>query len=135
MWFAGKDEANGDYAIGYATTAPPVLEVTIDIKPCSDPNSINLKAKGKVPVAVLSTDGFDAATVDPATVTFAGADPLRWTVEDVCPFDGKDDLLFHFKTQELDLDETSTEAILTGYTFDGAFIWGEDTVNIVPKDK
>ena len=28
-----------------------------------------------------------------------------------------------------------TEAILTGYTVDGAFIWGEDTVNIVPKDK
>ena len=113
----------------------PCFEQPIDIKPCSDPNSINLKSKGKIPVAVLSTDGFDATTVDPATVVFAGADPLRWTVEDVCPFDGKDDLLFHFKTQELDLDETSTEASLTGHTFDGEFIWGEDTVNIVPKDQ
>jgi len=122
---------------GQLTEPPlaPCFERPIDIKPCSDPNSINLKSKGVVPVAVLSTDGFDATSVDPATVTCAGAEPLRWTVEDVCPFDGKDDLLFHFKTQELNLDENSTEAILTGHTFDGVFIWGEDTVNIVPKGK
>lgn len=113
----------------------PCLERSIDVKPCSDPNSINLKSKGVVPVAVLTTDDFDATTVDPATVSFASASPLRWTVEDVCPFDGRDDLLFHFKTQELDLNEESTEAFLTGYTSDGEFIWGKDTVNIVPKGK
>jgi hypothetical protein len=127
-----------DIIVDGQLTEPPMawcFERPIDIKPGSDPNSINLKSKGAVPVAVLSTDGFDATIVDPATVTFAGADPLRWTVEDVRPFDGKDDLLFHFKTQELDLDETSTEASLTGHTFDGEFIWGTDAVNIVPKDK
>jgi hypothetical protein len=113
----------------------PCLERSIDVKPCSDPNSINLKSKGVVPVAVLTTDDFDATTVDPATVSFASALPLRWTVEDVCPFDGRDDLLFHFETQELDLNEESTEAFLTGYTSDGEFIWGKDTVNIVPKGK
>jgi hypothetical protein len=113
----------------------PCLERSIDVKPCSDPNSINLKSKGVVPVAVPTTDDFDATTVDPATVSFASASPLRWTVEDVCPFDGRDDLLFHFKTQELDLNEESTEAFLTGYTSDGEFIWGKDTVNIVPKGK
>ena len=58
-------------------------EVDIDIKPGSDPNSINLKSKGVVPVAVLTTPDFDAATVDPATVEFAGASPVRWTMEDV----------------------------------------------------
>jgi hypothetical protein len=113
----------------------PCLERSIDVKPCSDPNSINLKSKGVVPVAVLTTDDFDATTVDPATVSFASALPLRWTVEDVCPFDGRDDLLFHFEAQELDLNEESTEAFLTGYTSDGEFIWGKDTVNIVPKGK
>lgn len=113
----------------------PCLERPIDIKPCSDPNSINLKSKGVVPVAVLTTDDFDATTIDPVTVFFASASPLRWTVEDVCPFDGRDDLLFHFETQELDLNEESTEAFLTGYTTDGEFIWSTDTVNIVPKGK
>jgi len=114
---------------------PPMawcFERPIDIKPGSYPNSINLKSKGVVPVAVLTTDDFDASTVDPDTVLFAGASPLRWAREDV-DGDGDTDLLFHFKTQELDLDENSTEAFLTGYTFDGQFIWGTDTVNIVPK--
>jgi hypothetical protein len=113
-----------------------VVPVTIDIKPGSDPNSINLKSKGLIPVAVLTTDCFDASTIDPETVLFAGAEPVRWVMEDV---DGDDDLdmLFHFKTQDLDLDEDSTEATLTAYTYDplNRLIVGKDTVNIVPKGK
>jgi hypothetical protein len=112
----------------------PCFERAIDIKPGSDPNSINLKSKGVVPVAVLTTDGFDASDVDPVTVLFAGAAPLRWAMEDV-DGDGDVDMLFHFEAQELDLTEGSTQAFLTGYTHGGEFIWGKDTVNIVPKDK
>jgi hypothetical protein len=113
---------------------PPVVQVTIDIKPGSDPNSINLKSKGVVPVAVLTTDDFDASTVDPDTAVFAGASPLRWAMEDV-DGDGDIDLLFHFKTQELNLDENSTEATLTSDTTDGKHIEGTDAVNIVPGSK
>jgi len=123
-----------DGVIGEPPMAP-CFERSIDIKPGSDPNSINLKSKGVVPVAVLTTDDFDASSVDPETVSFAGASPVRWTIEDVCPYDGRDDLLFHFKTEELDLDENSTEAFLMGYTFGGEFIWGTDTVNIVRKGR
>lgn len=125
MWFAGKGSA---YSIGYATAGP--LEVAIDIKPGSDPNSINLKSKGVVPVAVLTTGDFDASSVDPDTVEFAGAVPLRWTMEDV-DGDGNTDLLFHFKTQELTLDPDSAEATLTGSTYGAQLIQGTDTVNIV----
>jgi len=132
MWFAGR--GNGAYAIGYATAAPPVLEVDIDIKPGSDPNSINLKSRGVVPVAVLTTDDFDATTVDPSTVELAGAAPVRWAWEDV-DGDGDIDLLFHFRTLELDLNQDSNEATLTGDTNDGKHIQGTDAVNIVPKDK
>lgn len=118
---------------GYAGEPPmaPCFERPIDIRPGSDPNRINLGSKGVVPVAVLTTGTFDVSSVDPATVTFAGASPLRWMMEDV-DGDGDVDLLFHFKTQELDLDESSTETFLTGYTQDGEFVWGTDTVNIVP---
>jgi hypothetical protein len=122
---------------GYLSGPPlaPCFERAIDIKPGSDPNSINLKSKGVVPVAVLTTDDYDAAFIDPETVSFAGADPVRWVMEDV-DGDGDVDMLFHFETQELvDLDENSTEATLTGYTYGGEFIWGTDTVNIVPKAK
>ena len=40
--------------------------------------------------------------------------------------------LFHFETQELDLDGTSTVAALSGFTTGGDAIWGQDTVTIVP---
>jgi hypothetical protein len=117
-----------------AIVCSTVRTVQIDIKPGSYPNSINLKSKGVVPVAVLTTDDFDASAVDRVTVLFAGASPLRWAMEDV-DGDGDVDLLFHFKTQELDLDGDSTEATLAGTTFGGQSIQGTDTVNIVPKGK
>ncbi len=136
-WFPHPDP---DYGRGGGVTVscqePLEFEVLhkIDIKPGSDPNSINLKSKGLVPVAVLTTEGFDASTIDPETVLFAGAEPVRSTLEDV-DGDGDLDMLFHFKTQELNLDEDSTEATLTGETNDGTPIQGTDTVNIVPKSK
>ena len=92
---------------------------------------INLGSKGVVAVAVLTTDDFDASTVDPVTLLFDDAFPLRWATEDV-DSDGDKDLLLLFKTQELDLDEGSTEATLAGETFAGVPIQGSDTVNIVP---
>jgi hypothetical protein len=111
---------------------PPYKEVDIDIKPGGEPNSINLGSKGIVPVAILATEHSDPTTVDPATVVFAGASPLRWAWEDV-DLDGDMDLVFFFKTQELALTECSIEANLTGSEFDGIGIDGWDTVNIVPK--
>ena len=110
------------------------VEVSVDIKPGSYPNSINIKSKGKVPVAILTTDDFDAYDVDPDTVTFAGANPLRWKMEDV-DNDGDHDMLLHFKTQELNLTKDSTEAALKGETIGGIPITGTDSVIIVPKCK
>ena len=108
-----------------------VMHITIDIKPGSDPNSINLKSRGVTPVAVLTTEDFDASTVDPVTLQFAGASPLRWALEDV-DADGDLDLILHFKTQELALTKDSTDATLTGETFDWVLIEGTDSVRIVP---
>jgi hypothetical protein len=114
-------------------------EVTIDIKPNSDQNTINLKSRGVVPVALLTTDDFDAATVDPATALFAGAAPVKWKLTDVDD-DGDADMLFHFKTQELNLDENSVEATLTVQLMsetseDPIVVSGSDDVRIVPAKK
>jgi len=110
----------------------PFLNVNIDIKPGSYPNSINLGSKGVVPVAVLGSETFDASTVDPSTVEFANAHPVRWTMEDVNN-DGYMDMLFFFNTRDLSLIGGSTEATLIGATVGGQSIQGTDTVNIVPK--
>jgi hypothetical protein len=120
------------------TTQPEstqVMQAVIDIKPGSYPNSINLRSKGLVPVAILSTENFDASRVNPDNVQMAGASPIRWVIEDV-DSDGNNDMMLHFRTVELTgLSDNSTEAVLTGNTFDGTPFEGSDSVNIVPKHK
>jgi hypothetical protein len=116
---------------GYIVECEPWVQIQIDIKPGSCPNSINLGSHGVVPVAVLTTDDFDATTADPATVLFAGAAPSSWALQDV-DYDGDLDLLFHFNTQELNLGMNSIKATLTARTFEGVLVGGTDTVNIVP---
>ena len=113
------------------------IEVTIDIKPGGDPNSINPSSKGKIPVALLTTETFDALSVDPMTVQFGpdGATEAhkRWHVDDVDE-DGDSDLLFHFNTQETGIVCGDTEATLTGETFGGEGISGTDSINTVKCD-
>jgi len=112
----------------------PPLDVVIDIKPWSDPNSINLKNKGVIPVAILTTDEFDAAMVDPDTVLFAGAAPVHYAMEDV-DNDGDMDMILHFNTQETDIMPGDTEATLTAQTYDGKAFFGTDSVRTIPKSK
>ncbi|MBW7990736.1 MAG: hypothetical protein FVQ84_12080 [Planctomycetes bacterium] len=89
------------------------IELMIDIKPGSDENSINLKSRGVVPVAVLTTGSFNAGTLVPDySILFAGASPVHTTLCDVDE-DGDMDMLFQFRTQQLDLNEDSKSATLT----------------------
>lgn len=118
----------------------PVIEVAIDIKPGSDPNSINCNNDNlTISVAILTTDDFDATTVDHTTVEFEGATETRIdkktgiarrSEEDV-DNDGDMDLVLHFKNGETNLDCSSTSGTLTGQTFDGQAIQGTDAVNSV----
>jgi len=125
------------------TVQTAYIEVDVDIKPGSDPNSINLGSKGVLPVAILSTDDFDARDVDEGTVDFGDPElpgigiPIRSAEEDV-DGDGNADLVLFFSVPELvesgALDEESQEALLSGETFDGVSIIGGDSVRIVPPE-
>jgi hypothetical protein len=119
------------YFLGFQIADRPV-PVDIDIKPGSHPNSINLKSRGVIPVAVLSTEGFDASTVDPTTVVFAGASPVRYAVRDV-DRDGDQDLILQFRTHETNIAPGDTEACLTGETYGDKGIQGCDSIRTVPK--
>ncbi len=120
-----------DYQTGTDYGQLQVVEVDLDVKPGGNHNSINLKSRGVVPVALLSSSDFDATSVDPKSLLFAEAGPVRWNTVDVDE-DGDVDLLCHFRTQELNLDVESTEAVLTGTTYNGMEIKGVDSVRIVP---
>jgi probable HAF family extracellular repeat protein len=113
-------------------TTDTTIKIKIDIKPGSSINPINLGARGVIPVVVLTTPEFNATTIDPATVLFAGAAPLRWVKQDV-DYDGDMDLLFHFDGKKLALTSSSVEASLIGKTFDGTSVEGKDKATIVPE--
>ena len=116
--------------LAYANTF--VLLIDIDIKPGSDPNSINSKSMGLVPVAILGSDDFDVTEIDIATVTFGpdGASPVHnGHFEDVND-DGITDLVVHFVQKDTGLSDSDTEAVLDGFLLDGTHFCGMDDVEV-----
>jgi len=129
------------------------ISLGFDIKPQSCPNPLNVKSKGKIPVAILGTSEFDVVDIDPTTLLLEGIAPIRWAIEDVttpveggeqcdCTTDGSDDfddLILKFNTQELVAALGSVnngdELILTitGNLLDGTPIEGSDCVIIKAK--
>ena len=112
----------------------PTPGPVIDIKPGSDPNSINLKSKGVIPVAILSYPNFDAITeVDASMVAFGpnGASPAHKGHIDDVDGDGDFDAVFHFRTQETGIGPNDNEACLT-ITLDGTPIEACDDIRITP---
>ena len=121
---------------------PPELTVAIDIRPGSHPNSINLGSNGLIPVAILSSEEFDATTVDPETVELAGSGVAvrgkgnKYVAheEDVNQ-DDLLDLVVHVETENLDPDSFQDGyATVTGATYDGKDIEGSDEIVIVPPE-
>jgi hypothetical protein len=131
--------------IGTYEMIVPVTQVAIDIKPGSYPNAINLGSYGLVPVAILSSDEFDATSVDPESVELAGAgvavrgksNKYMAHKEDVNG-DGLLDLMVQVATENLEPDSFQDGwAILTGNLleeFGGTLIEGTDEITIVPKE-
>jgi hypothetical protein len=81
------------------TTVPPVQHVDIDIKPGSDPNSINLASQGVIPIALFGSATFDVTTVNIGSVLFAGANVAHYSWNDVNN-DGHMDLMLQFRTED-----------------------------------
>ena len=121
-------------AFNFAFTDVPSADVVrIDVKPGSDPNAINPRSKGVIPVAVLGSVDFDATLVDFSTVAFGPgeASPVHGGhVEDVNG-DGFFDTVLHFKTQETGIQCGHIEATLTGATFGSEAITDSDTIKTV----
>lgn len=121
----------------YAQDMHDHVQVAIDVKPGSYPNTIIIRRGVEVPVAVLGSASFDVEAVQAETVRFgpmhqhdAGATALRWAFEDVND-DGYVDLVFHFKAKETGLQAGDTEACLHGTLDDGQHFCGHDTVKVI----
>lgn len=113
-------------------------EVEIDIKPGSDPNCINPDGNGVIPVAILTTDTFDAATVDPFSVTLEGSGVRvkgksgnAGSLEDV---DGDGDLDLVLQIMDDSVLTGKDTATVRGFTYGGLPIVGTDDICIVPPE-
>ena len=108
------------------------------IKPGAYPNTVNPKSQGTIPVAILSTEDFDApGQIDPASLTFgrtgsenslAFCNPQGQDVNG----DGRLDLFCHFRTEDAGFECGDTEGVVRGATVDGRLVQGRDSVLIIP---
>ncbi len=109
------------------------IPIAMSIEPGSFPNSINPRSR-VIPVAILTTDTFDATSVDTSTVFFGPtgieAAPVHAAIEDVNG-DGRPDMILHFKTQATGIQCGDTSAFLTGQTFSRQPIEGSNSINTV----
>ena len=110
--------------------------IDIDIKPKTDRNNINLRRmrkKGVIPVAILTTEYFDATGVDPLSVVFGpnGAFAVhgKGGIKDV-DSDGDADLMLFFYTRDTGIACNDEKVVLTGETFDGRKVKGCDYVQV-----
>lgn len=128
------------------------IEVSVDIKPGSSDNPINLRGisqgRGRgesVPVAILTTADFDAADIDLSTLTLGNGDAPDTGVsvknngsphaalEDI-DGDGDLDLVAHFPLAALvsngDLSSTTAELCVGGNVNGGTAVHGCDSVRV-----
>jgi uncharacterized repeat protein (TIGR01451 family) len=131
---ADSDFTNNTFTRSTTASSIPSAVPEIDIKPNICPNSINPKSKQVIALAILTTDTFDATTVDPLTVKFGpnGATEAhgKGHIKDV-DGDSDLDLVLHFKVQDTGIACGDTSASLTGETFSGEPIEGSDSINTV----
>jgi hypothetical protein len=119
----------------------PPIDVLIDVKPGSHPNSINPGARGVVPVAVLGNATFDVVDIDVTTLRFGPdeAAPAHDLLDshtynahllDVNA-DAYLDLVVHFRIPETGIACGDESASLLGETTEGRVFEGSDSLRTV----
>jgi hypothetical protein len=117
--------------------APTVIAIDVDIKPGSDRNPINVGSRGVIPVAILGSADFNVQDVDVSSLAFGvnGAHAEGpGEIEDVND-DGFPDLMLHFRTQAVGVNDGDSELCLSGANWDGVPLKGCDSIVTVPPEK
>lgn len=116
---------------------------TVNIKPHSDPNSINICSSGTVPVTIWGSATFDVSTIDPAQLMLGGAlvntvgktaryqcsvsdsgQPQADAFDGIGLPDGYPDLTCHFETAANMFQESATSATVSMLVCQDGFTTG-----------
>ena len=129
------DSVGSAYVFDVSSFLGPT-EIAIDFKPDSNNNVINPRSRGRFWVGILSDEAFDAVQVDPASVRLGAraASVDKYLVRD-SNYDGVADLLVRFRTPSVGIVCGDISVELTGQTYDGLEIVGEDDLTTVGCEK
>lgn len=113
----------------------------MDIKTDSDKICLKTDSTYGLIIAIISSDIFDATTVNPETVLFAGAHVRKvgkngkyLCRESDTNNDGFVDLVCHIDSTQMVIKEGDLSVVVQAVTFDGITIIGEETV-CIPQDE
>ena len=119
---------------GTVDISSSVKAVGLDIKPDGSQNSFNPRSRGVIAVAILTSQSFDASSVDMTSLRFgvtgAEATPHHVVLDDVDD-DGDTDLLVFFRGPDTEVDCDTLFTYISGKTFTGQPIAGTDSVAVV----
>jgi hypothetical protein len=129
--FVARSTSNGSYTLIISGVSPSAQQISIDIKPGLDRiTRVNPKAKGTIPVALISAAGFDATKVDESSLRFG---PTGTEASGHCNKQ-RADLLCHFDLEAAGFDEGDTEGMVTG-TIGGMPFEGRGWLKVIPGGK
>jgi Beta-propeller repeat len=130
--------ASCSWTDAFVTKVGVGASVMIDIKPRGLPNSIKLDTNGRVSVAILSSQDFDATyETNQASLTFGRTGDERSLVscepkpQDVNQ-DQHADLLCHFSVAATEFIVGDTLGVLRGFLVNGTPFQATDSVRIIP---
>lgn len=131
----------GSYTLIISGVSLPVMQISIDVKPGSGETApINPKSKGNIPVAVLGSADFKVIDVDLKSLTF-GATGNEKSLRKCIPADrdvngdGYPDLMCHFGTELMGVNEEYVRGYLKGTMKDGTAFEGNGNMKVVPVKK
>jgi len=114
-------------------------QVTVDIKPMSDPNGINNDGHGVIPVAILGSVTLDVTTINPATVAldgmavkFRGKSMTAQASYKDYNLDGYMDLIVQIEDVDGAFTLGQTIGTVTGLFINGDKFVGTDSLKIAP---
>jgi len=129
-----------DYCLDDFSLDEYIAPVTVDIKPMSDPNAVNNDGHGVIPVAILGSETFDVATINPATVAldgmavrFRGKSLTAQASYEDYNGDGYLDLIVHIEDVDGTFVAGQTTGTVTGLFYAGGAFCGTDSLKIVPE--